>query len=394
MFLENIKLALQSMIHNKMRTLLSLLGIVIGVASVVAIMNIGQSATESMNASMQISGIDMITIMPFGAGRDAEVFDENFPSRLMQNVSGIDYVMPVVQQNMNLRAEKELTSAQVSGVESQYFTANSLSLNDGDFFTAEDNINRRQVVVLGYDLAKKLFPAGSAVGQYVSIFRQQAKSYQVIGVLEEKDDTLNNSYNNVAFIPYNTFDQRIKRIATPSSYVVKVSESSDAVTVADNAENYLIDYIGNDDSFYVFSPASIVEMSKEVMGTMTMFLSAIAGISLLVGGIGIMNIMLVSVVERTKEIGIRKALGANPSTIQAQFLVESITLTMLGGLIGIILGIIATYFVATIAGWSMQLSYGAIVLAIGFSTFVGVFFGWYPARKAAKLDPIEALSRE
>ncbi len=382
------------MVHNKMRTLLSLLGIVIGVGSVVAIMNLGQSATESINESMQISGIDMVTIMPTGVGRNVNVFNENFPVQLMQNVGGIDDVLPTVQQPMNLRAEKETTSATVTGVESSYFEANSLSLLDGEFFSAEDNINRRQVVVLGSDLASTLFPVGSPVGQYISIFRQQAKRYLVVGVLENKDDTLNNSYNNAAFVPYNTYDQRIRKVTTPSSYTVMVSDGADAITVSDAIDAYLMSLLGNDDNYFLFSPASIVEMSKEVMNTLTLFLSAIAGISLIVGGIGIMNIMLVSVVERTKEIGIRKALGARPRTIQGQFLVESITLTIFGGVIGILIGLTLTYFVASAAGWSMHLSYSAIALALGFSTFVGVFFGWYPALKAAKLDPIEALSRE
>ena len=394
MFFENVKLALQSMIHNKMRTLLSLLGIVIGVGSVVAIMNLGESATDSMNQSMQVGGIDMVTVMPFATGRDASLFDEDFPSELMKNVDSIENIVSTVQSSMNMRSGQITTKATVNGVESGYFDVNSLSMHDGQFFTPEDNINHRQVIVLGYDLAKKLFPVGSPVGQYVSLFRNQAKGYLVVGVLDKHDDTMNNSYNKAAFIPFNTYTQRIRHVDTPSSYVVKVADGGNAVTVSNAIDDYMKDKLGSDNSYMIFSPASMVEMSQKVMDTMTIFLACIAGISLLVGGIGIMNIMLVSVVERTKEIGIRKALGARPRTIQGQFLVESITITIIGGLLGIFFGLVTTYFVSSAAGWSMSIDFGSIALALGFSTFVGVFFGWYPARKAAKLDPIEALSRE
>lgn len=180
----------------------------------------------------------------------------------------------------------------------------------------------------------------------------------------------------------------------PSSYSIMVSESANAVTVADEVESYLFRMLGDDDYYLVYSPATLVEMSNDIMGTFTLFLSCIAGISLLVGGIGIMNIMLVSVVERTKEIGIRKALGASPRTIQGQFLVESITITIFGGIIGIMIGLTLSYFTADYAGWNISISYASILFALGFSTLVGVFFGWYPALKAASLDPIESLSYE
>ncbi len=394
MLRENIKLALFSMAANKIRTLLSLLGIMIGVASVVAIMTLGQSATDSINESLEIGGIDMVTVMPMGSARELEIFDETFGNTLMQNVSGIDTVLPSAQTSVNLRNGQEIVRASVSGVYSSYFDVNSLELEDGEFFGAEDNINRRQVVVLGSQLAEDLFPAGSAVGEYISVFRQQSKRYQVIGVLSEKSETLGNTYDNSAFVPYNTYDQRLRRITMPSSYSILVADGFSAVDVADDTETFLFQMLGDDDYYMVYSPATLVEMSNEIMATFTLFLSCIAGISLLVGGIGIMNIMLVSVIERTREIGIRKALGASPKTIQSQFLVESITITLFGGIIGIAIGMTLSYFTADYAGWSMSVSYSAILFALAFSTLVGVFFGWYPAKKAAALDPIESLSYE
>ncbi len=394
MLKENIKLALFSMSANKMRTLLSLLGIMIGVASVVAIMTLGQSATDSINESLEIGGINMITVMPMGSARELQIFDETFGNTLMRDVSGIDSVLPSASMSANLRNGQETIRSTVNGVYSSYFDVNNLELQDGEFFNALDNINRRQVVVLGSSLAEDLFPAGSAVGQYISIFRQQSKRYLVIGVLSERSETLGNSYDNACFIPYNTYNQRLRHITMPSSYSIMVSDDANAVTVADDVEASLFKMLGDDDYYLVYSPATLVEMSNEIMSTFTLFLSCIAGISLLVGGIGIMNIMLVSVVERTREIGIRKALGASPRTIQGQFLVESITITIFGGIIGIMIGLTLSYFTADYAGWNISISYSAILFALAFSTLVGVFFGWYPALKAASLDPIESLSYE
>ncbi len=394
MIAENVKLAFSSMVQNKMRTLLSLLGIVIGVASVVAILNLGQSVTDSMLESMAAGGLDMLTITPRGAARETEIFTEEFSDVLMKDVSGIKTVLPVLSSYAAIRNGQEVLSGEsVQGITSAFFEENSLELSDGEFFSAIDNINRRQVVVLGKDLADELFPAGGAVGSYISIFRNQAKSYLVVGVLEEKDATLGVSYNYTAFIPYNTYEQRFRRTEQVSSYIVKVSEDSDPLDVSDDIEEYL-DTISGPDYYMLFSPATLVEMANDITGTFTAFLAAIAAISLLVGGIGIMNIMLVSVIERTREIGIRKALGATPGIIRGQFLVESVLLTLSGGLIGILLGSLLSYAVVSASGWNLHISIPAIAISLIFSMFIGIFFGYYPACKASRLDPIDALSRE
>ena len=381
------------MIHNKMRTLLSLLGIIIGVGSVVAILNLGQSATDSITESMNIGGIDMVNIFPSGSSRELNVFDESFGETLMNNVDGIEAVLPTASSSTRVRSGQDILSVSISGVTSNFFEVNNAELLYGEYFTSLDNINRRQVAVLGKDVADELFPAGNAVGSYVSIFRQSSKRYLVVGVLDEKDATLGNSFDTTIFIPLNTYDQRFRHIVTMSSYTCKVQEGYNATVVSDEIENYLTDLIGSD-YFSVMSAASLVEMTEDVMSTLSSFLAAIAAISLLVGGIGIMNIMLVSVAERTREIGIRKALGASPHVIMGQFLVEALTLTIIGGIIGIAFGIGISYTIINMAGWQLHLSYFAIVLSLAFSMFVGVFFGWYPAAKASKLDPIESLSYE
>ncbi len=391
---ENIVMALSSMAGNRLRTFLSLLGIMIGVASVVTILNLGRSATESMNASFELGGLDTVSVMPTGSARETLIFTEEFAYSLLAEIDGIREVLPVVSSSANIRRGQEIEeSVTVQGVTSDFFAENSLSVSNGEFFTAMDNINRRQVVVIGSELAEELFGEEDPVGQYVSIFRTQAKSFQVIGVLSERDEAQGTSYNDAAFIPYNTYVQRFRRTDQVGMYVVKVATGYSATDVADDIGDYL-DEIAGSDYYRIFSPATIKEMADSVTNTFSTFLAAIAAISLLVGGIGIMNIMLVSVVERTGEIGIRKALGATPRMIRSQFLVESMTLSLSGGCIGLLLGTILSIIAVNFAGWSLHISIPAIVIALGFSLIIGVFFGWYPAAKAASLEPMEALNKE
>ena len=391
---ENIRMAIASMAGSRLRTFLSLLGIMIGVASVVAILNLGRSVTESMSSSFEVGGLDTISIMPRGAARETMIFTEEFAYSLMSEIDGIREVLPVVSSAANVRNGQEISEGvMIQGVTSDYFASNSLEADDGAFFSAIDNINRRQVAVIGPELADELFPGENPVGKYISVFRHQAKSFQVIGVLRERDEAQGTSYNYTLFIPYNTYVQRFRRTEQVGTYVVKTAEGYDATDVADDIEEYL-DEIAGSDYYRIFSPATIKEMADSVMSTFSMFLAAIAAISLVVGGIGIMNIMLVSVVERTGEIGIRKALGATPGAIRSQFLVESVTLSLSGGLLGLVIGTVLSMAAVNIAGWPLYISPGAILVSLAFSLAIGIFFGWYPAAKAARLEPMEALQRD
>ncbi len=384
---------MKSMASSKMRTSLSLLGIIIGVASVIAILTLGQSATKSITDAIVEGGLEMVTIYPIRSEKSSKEFTEDFGDRLMANVDDIRTVLPVNSSTAVVRVGQKSASGSVNGVLSSYADILDFEAVEGKFFSLSDNMAARQVVALGSAIAEELFPDGDAVGQFVSIFRNQAKSYQVVAVMKEKDPSFNIQYNNGLYIPYNTYSQRFIRPTIVGSYVVRVKEGADSLKVSDNISDYLDSTIGSD-SYTLFSPATLADMAEQITGTFSTFLAAIAAISLLVGGIGIMNIMLVSVAERTREIGVRKAMGASPWTIMGQFITEAIVLTITGGLIGIGLGTLLSYAVANVVGWSLYISYSSFIFAAGFSTLVGVFFGWYPAMKASKLDPIEALNYE
>ena len=388
MFLENLKLAFNSMFTNKMRTFLSLLGIVIGVGSVVTIMNLGESVKRSITDSMNIGGVDEITVIPMGSN---SVFSEEFAYTFQDNVYGIESVSAYVSTSATLRNGQETKSSQVYGVTSSYIDDSALL--HGETFSKANNLMREQVVILGYDLAEDLFPGGGAVGSYVSIYRSQAKQYRVIGVLEDTSGSVGSNTNSNAYIPFNTFDERLKKVTAVSQYTIKVKEGFSATDVSSEVKSYLSSVASSND-YYVSSAQELVDMTESVTGYLTTFLAAIAAISLLVGGIGIMNIMLVTVVERTREIGIRKALGATPKTIRSQFMVEATVLSIFGGIIGIVFGVVVSYVISSAAGWNLYFSLWAILISIGFSSAVGIFFGWYPAAKAAALDPIEALAYE
>lgn len=393
MIWENIKLAFKDMLTSKMRTLLSLLGIVIGVASVIAILTLGQSATKSITDTIVESGLEMVTIFPIRSDKASNEFSENFGERIMANVPHVKTVLPVNSNSALIRIGQKSITATVTGVLSTYAEVLDYIPEKGSFFTLSDNMANRQVAVLGASVAEELFPDGDAVGKYVSLFRNQAKSYQVIGVMQPKDASFNLQFDSSVFIPYNTYAQRFMKPTIVGSYVVRVADGADALVVSDNITAYLDATIGSD-AYRLFSPASLAEMAEQITGTFSSFLAAIAAISLLVGGIGIMNIMLVSVAERTREIGVRKAMGASPWTIMGQFITEAIVLTVSGGIIGIGLGTWLSWLVADIVGWNLYISYSSFLFAAGFSMLVGVFFGWYPAMKASKLDPIEALNYE
>ncbi len=395
MIFENIKLAVTSLISNKMRTFLSLLGIVIGISSVMTIANLGNSLTEETNNMFNDMGVNTITI--YATSWDSKItsnFDLDFGVDIQNNVPEIESVVPMNNGNYEVKVGSNATRVSVIGTLPEYKDATGMVLDSGTFFTDEDNYAKKSVVVLGNSIASDLFPQGNAIGRTVKV-NSGAEMYlfEVVGVLEQKDALLNLSFDNNLFIPFNSYSNKLTNQNYVSTYVLNVSSDYDVLEVEESLESYVGSVVG-EDNFATFSPASIAETFAELTGTMSLVVGAIAAISLLVGGIGIMNIMLVSVTERIKEIGIRKALGATPGNILGQFLVESVMLTFFGGIIGIGLG---TWLSSLVSGWldiplapDYIFSLGALV----FSIAIGVFFGIYPAWRAAKLDPIDALNHE
>lgn len=394
MIIENTKLAFKALVGSKLRTVLSLLGIVIGVASVVTILTLGQSIQTNITDSISSAGPDLITFSPFDSGEEADIFTEEYSTFMASLDDRIETVMAMDNSSTTVRVGQESESANVYGVPSTYDDNLALTFASGEFFALSDSITSRQVVVLGTNVAEELFPTGNAVGNTVMLNRNgQGKSYTVVGVLEDKDAIFSLNFDDSVFIPYSTYQARLNNSPNVGSYIIKVADENDTLDVSDNIESYYDDLIG-EDYFRIMSPTTMAEMATSVTSTLSSFLAAIAAISLLVGGIGIMNIMLVSVSERTKEIGIRKALGAAPAVIRGQFICESLVITLIGGVIGVLIGLAASYGFSVSMDTSFVISTFSIVISMGFSMIIGLFFGWYPALKASQLDPIDALNYE
>jgi len=396
-FYENLKLALQNFAHSKLRTSLSALGIIIGVMSVIAITTLGGSATDSIQDSIVGAGLNSITVF---AGRSApdsviRTFDMEFADRITEEVEGVAAAVPLVSSNFTLSYGKnQLESVRVMAASPEYAGIYQYSVAEGVFLNDENNRRRESVAVLGAEIAESLFPDGDALGKRVRIFRNQAKSFKVIGVMEPMADSMGNSFDSQVYIPVSTYDSRLQKIQSVGSYGVTAETGSDVLEVSANLEDWFTDLFGEEGAVRVMSPAGMADMFSGITQTMNLFLSGVAAISLLVGGIGIMNIMLVSVSERTREIGIRKALGATPRVIRRQFLFEAASLTTMGGIIGVVGGLGLSALAINALGWTFSLNLPAVIAAVVFSTVVGIFFGLYPAARASKLDPVEALAYE
>ncbi len=402
--------ALESLSGNKMRSGLTMLGIVIGVAAVIAMVAIGEGAQASITGS--ISGIGTNLLFVFQGNQDANTNIRN-PKPLTTGdaealrdqfaAPDVAAVAPALQGSATVTFGGEEASPQLSGVTPDYFQVRNLKVTEGGLITQEHMLGRASVAILGTQVAQDLF--GHPDGVTGETVRIEGQPFRVIGVLESKGGGAGGSEDNQILIPFTTAQARlIHRGGNDRVDVIFVQAASgDAVTKASDEIAQILrarhrTEIGADD-FTVFSQQSLLDIFKTITGVLTTFLGFIAGISLVVGGIGIMNIMLVSVTERTREIGLRKALGARRRDILIQFLTESSLLSLIGGVIGILLGWLISFTLGKVAAatgnnFTPIVSIGAVVLATTFSAAVGLFFGIYPANRAAGLEPVEALRYE
>src|SRR5690554_455747 len=403
MLLEMLRIALRSLSSNKMRTFLSMLGIIIGVGAVIAVISIAAGSQQQVTSRISAMGSNLIHIQPRirrgmcgQLSSDAqEIFTLQLGEAINDYCPSVLRTAPVCQTSGHFITGGTNYRANLVGTSLDYLPINDYRPEQGKFFSEYDLDNATGVIVLGSEIVAELFEDENPVGQKISfLYSNHSFTYNIIGVMEEKERGMTGNFNSSAYIPVTTYLQQIANSRYVNNYLAQASSAGAAGEAVQEIKYLLTRYLNGEEDFRITSQDQLLETISEVTATMTLMLAGIAGISLLVGGIGIMNIMLVSVTERTKEIGIRKALGAKRKHIMSQFLIEALTLSGLGGLLGIVVGDICAYFVARIGGWGFVISPASVFLALGFSLTVGVFFGIYPAFKAAKLDPVIALSYE
>ncbi|WP_041611187.1 ABC transporter permease [Treponema primitia] len=388
--------ALRNFKSNKTRTFLSLLGIIIGVASVIMVTTIGQSATENVKRSLGQAGLDLVQIHPgWAMNRSQQIeLNENFRNELASSIRGIRNIVFNNDFGGHLRYGSLDLGISIQAVEQDYFAIMGIALDYGRLFSVTEQVLGSQKMILGSESARYLFPEGNALGKTVILQMDgYIMGFEVIGVLAESDSSGFQNPNQTSFVPRSVYTRKINPGDTKAGNIlVQALEQNTTPRIQAEIQALGLEKTGNEQALMVFSMQSILDQYNQVMGSMNLLLSGIAGISLLVGGIGIMNIMIVTVTERKKEIGIRKALGASPGAIRTQFLVESATITLAGGILGISLGLLLSSLVVSSFGWPLIIQWRNCLIAFSFSAVVGIFFGLHPALRAAKLDPVEALA--
>ena len=403
MYKESFLMAWASLIANKMRSILTMLGIIIGVAAVIALVSIGNGVKQDIQNSISSLGSNLLMVMPgaprtpgvrpsAGSMKSLKVSDYEAISKL----DGVRAASPMTNGSYVVIYQNKNWTTSVSGVSYNYLDVNNWSMKSGRFLSEKNVQNRERVAVVGKTVVKNLFGDEDPVGAEI---RVKNIPFRIIGVLNSKGSgAIGNDQDDMVIIPYTTAMERVEGVDYLRMIYVVGKDENGIDRLQSDIENLLRVRHGikdtNLDDFNIQNMNSIMETMEETTGTLTLFLGAVAAISLVVGGIGIMNIMLVSVTERTREIGVRKALGATYSVIVTQFLIEAVVISLMGGIIGIILGIGSSKLIGMASGMSTVISVPTIVMSFAFSMAIGLIFGIYPARKAAKLNPIDALHYE
>ncbi len=383
-----IKLAIAGIKANKMRSFLTMLGVIIGVAAVIVLVSIGEGASKSVTARIEGMGSNLISVTMRGSQSSALLTYEEVQQ--WKERAGILGLAPVINGNVSVKYGSNTYDTSLEGVNEEYRQVRNHTVQAGRFILPMDVSLRQKVVLLGTEVAAELFGNMNPVGETVKL---NGTNFKVVGLLEEKGSESMGSNDDKVLIPLTTAERLLNSKGIRSVYIQ--AESAEMVDpVVAQLDNILYRKTNDAESYRVFNQAEMLSTVNEVTGTFTAMLGGIAAISLLVGGIGIMNIMLVSVTERTREIGIRKAIGAKRKDILRQFLIEALVVSSSGGIIGIILGIGGANLLGSVMSMETVVSIKVMALAFGFSLFIGIVFGLYPANKAAKLNPIEALRFE
>lgn len=389
---------------NKVRSGLTILGIVIGIASVITMVGIGQGSKKSIEAQIESIGSNLITIMPgsqsVGGVRQssgsAQSLTEEDVTVLEKKVSGIKAIAPTVSSNYQITAKGNNSNTQVIGTTPDYITVKNVAIESGSFFSESQGRGSAKVAVIGPDTRDTLFGEGAnPIGQTIRINKV---IFQIIGVTQAKGASGFNNQDDVVYVPMKTSQNYLVGNDYINTINVTVNSQEEMTPVEEQVKTVLLESHGIENEeeadFRTMNQNDIISTASSITDTFTLLLSSIAGISLLVGGIGIMNMMLTTVTERTREIGLRKAVGVRKFYINLQFLTEAVMLTFIGGGVGVLLGLIASYFISSFSGISSVISLSSILLSFGVSAAVGIIFGFYPARRAANLSPIEALRYE
>jgi putative ABC transport system permease protein len=389
-FKQSFRLAIKSLKSSKMRSFLTMLGIIIGVASVIILVSLMNGLSEEMTSRFESMGTNTITVNVMGRGTNRSISAEEIEALVNENPEYLDQYSPRVNASVTAKYDVNSVDTTATGVNEYYDEMQSVEVTYGRFIQYIDSERRQKVCVIGTYLVQELFGGADPVGENIKI---NGSYYTVVGVLKETADSEESSADDIIYVPYTTAT-RLSGNANITSYYITAVDTDKIDTTMAIIKSKLYSVFGNENAYRVTSMSEMIDMVDEMTGSIALVLVGIAGISLVVGGIGIMNIMLVSVTERTREIGIRKSLGAKRKDIMRQFIIEAATTSSMGGIVGILFGIGAAYVAGILMDMNVAPSWNAVAIAFSVSVAIGMIFGYFPANKAAKMNPIDALRYE